>query len=432
MFCFKYKMNEIINKFLLNGDKFMPEMHLRQPGFTYYAYGPFTKHRKRIKKLEETGDTRYIYSNDLDKACFQHDSADADSKDLIKRTQSDKVLKDKALSIANNPKYEGYQRRLASMVNKVFDKKSMGSGVDGENLKLANGLHKPIIRKFKKGKVYSSFRDNIWGVDLADMRLLSKHNKEIKYLLCANDLFSKYAFVVPLKDEKGASIIVNAFRSILDKSKRRPNKIWVDQGSEFYNGDFKKWLKNNDIIIYSTHNEGKSVVAERFIKTLKNKIYKHMTAVSKNVYYDVLDDIVKKYNNTWHGTIKMKPKDVQDDNFTEYIEESNEKDPKFKIGDHVRTSKYKNVFAKRYAPKWSEEIFIVDRVKNNVPWTYGINDLNGENILGSFYKKELQKTDQNEFRIEKVIKRKGNKLHVKWKGYDNSFNSWIDENDLIK
>ena len=132
--------------------------------------------------------------------------------------------------------------------------------------------------------------------------------------------------------------------------------------------------------MYSTHNEGKSVVAERFIKTLKNKIYKHMTAISKNVYYDVLDDIVKKYDNTWHSAIKMKPKDLKDDNFTEYVEKPNEKDPKFNVGDHVRISKYKNIFAKSYAPNWSEEIFIVDRVKNAVPWTYEINDLKGEKL----------------------------------------------------
>ena len=121
--------------------------------------------------------------------------------------------------------------------------------------------------------------------------------------------------------------------------------------------------------MYSTHNEGKSVVTERFIRTLKNKIYKHMTAISKNVYFDVLDDIVDKYNNSYHSTIKMKPIDVKDDNFTKYIEESNIKNPKFKISDHVRISKYKNIFAKGYAPNWSEEIFIVNGVKNTVPWT---------------------------------------------------------------
>ena len=148
------------------------------------------------------------------------------------------------------------------MVYKFFDKKPIRSGIN-ENLKLADELHKPIIRKFDKRKVYSSFKDNIWGVDLADMQLLSKFNKEIKYVLCVIDLFSKYTFAVPLKDKKSVSI-VDAFREILDKSKRKPNKIWVDQGREFYNSAFKKWLKDNDITMYSTYNEGKSVVAERF------------------------------------------------------------------------------------------------------------------------------------------------------------------------
>ena len=197
-------MNKTINKFLLAGDKFMPELNLRQSGFTYSACGPFTKHEERIKKFNQTGDTRYIYRNDLDKACFQHDSAYADNKDLINRTRADKVLRDKAYDIASNPEYDGYQRGFASMVYRFFDKKTMVSGVvePNESLKLADELHKPIIRKFNKRKVYSSFKDNIWGVDLADMQLLSKFNKGIRFLLCVSDLFSKYAFVVPLKDKK--------------------------------------------------------------------------------------------------------------------------------------------------------------------------------------------------------------------------------------
>ena len=141
------------------------------------------------------------------------------------------------------------------------------------------------------------------------MQLISKHDKGIRYLLCVIDLFSKYAWVVPLKDKKGVSI-VNAFQSILDSSERKPNKIWVDQGSEFYNNVFKKWLKDNGISMYSAYNEGKFVVAERFIRALKNKIYKHMTAISKNVYFYVLNDIVDEYNNTYHKTINMKPVDV--------------------------------------------------------------------------------------------------------------------------
>ena len=196
-------MNEIINKFLLVGDKFMPEKHLKQPEFTYSACGPFTKNKERLEKFMQTGNTDFIYNNELDKTCFQHDMADGKSKDLIKRTQSDKVLKDKGFKIANNPKYDGYQRGSASVVYKFFNKKSKGSGINEPNYQLASELYKPIIRKFKKRKVYSSFRDNIWGVDLADIQSLSKYNKGIKYLLCANDLFSKYAWVVPTKDKKG-------------------------------------------------------------------------------------------------------------------------------------------------------------------------------------------------------------------------------------
>ena len=204
------------------------------------------------------------------------------------------------------------------MIYKFIDSKVSGSGakLTIQNEQLANELHKPIIRKFEKRRVYSTFKDNIWGVDLADMQLLSKYNKGIRFLLCVIDIFSKYAWVVPLKDKKGISI-VKAFQIILKQSNSKrakgtsaqhvkPNKIWVDKGSEFYNAYFKKWLRDNDIVMYSAHNEGKSVVVERFIRTLKSKIYKYMTSISKNVYIDKLDDIVDEYNNTYHTTVKMK------------------------------------------------------------------------------------------------------------------------------
>ena len=270
-------MGRIINKFLLAGDKFMPEMHLKQPGFTYSDCGPFTEHKERINKFMKTGDTRYIYRNDLDKACFQHDAAYSDSKDLAKRTASDKVLKDKAFNIANNPKYNGYERGLASMVYKFFDKNTAGGNISSnsdtplrallgkahankrspqkaqreqvsesllyaifgenygsymtssknkkpvKNVQLANELHKPIIRKFKKRKVYSSYVDQIWAADLADMQLLNKKNKGIRYLLCVIDLFSRYAYVVPLKDKKG-NTVVEAFQKILNKTEKKQIK----------------------------------------------------------------------------------------------------------------------------------------------------------------------------------------------------------------
>ena len=184
--------------------------------------------------------------------------------------------------------------------------------------------------------------------------------------------------------------------------------------------------------MYSTYNEGKSVVAERFIRTIKSKIYKYITSISKNVYPDKLDDIVDECNNTYHTTIKMKPIDVKDNTYINADKEINNKDPKFKVGDHVRISKYKNIFAKGYMPNWNEEVFVIKKIINTVPRTYVINDLNDEEIIGTFYEKELQKISQKEFRIEKVIRRKGDKLYVKWKGYNNSFNSWIDKANLVQ
>ena len=223
------------------------------------------------------------------------------------------------------------------------------------------------------------------------MQSLSRKNIGIKYLLRAIDLFSKYVFVIPLKDKKGISI-VNAFNKIIKQSNRKPNKIWVDQGGEFYNNVFEKWLSDNDIIMYSAYNEGKSVVAERFIRTLKNKLYKHMTATDKKVYYDVLDDVVNKYTNTKHSTIKMKPIDVGDNNKRVYIDEHIERNSRFKVGDRVRISKFKNIFAKGYTPNWSKEIFIVNKINDTVPYMYNIKDLNDGEIIGSFYDKELQKS----------------------------------------
>ena len=217
------------------------------------------------------------------------------------------------------------------------------------------------------------------------------------------------------------------FKKFLNESNCKPNKTWVDKGSEFCNTSMKPFLQNNYIEMYSRHNEGKAFIAERFIRTLKNEIYKYMTSVSKNAYIDKFDDKVNKYNNTYHSTIKMKHVDVKSNTYIYSSKEINDKDTKFKINDIVRISKYKTIFAKGYFPNWYERVFVIKKVKNTVPWTYAINDLNGKGIFGTFYKKELQKTNQKEFRIEKVTNRKADKLYVKWKGYKNLFNDWIDK-----
>ena len=207
--------------------------------------------------------------------------------------------------------------------------------------------------------------------------------------MCAIDIFSKYAWVVSLKAKREIDI-ANAFQKIISEL-RKPNKIWVDQRGEFYNNVFKSFLKINNIKMYSTYNEGKSAVAERFIRTSKNKILKRMAAVSKNVYFNLLDDIANKYENAVHRSIKMKPINVTSNSYAEYNEDSNVTKPKFKVDDRVRISKYKNIFAKGYTQNWSEEVFVISKIKNTVPWTYVVSDLNGELITGSFYEKELQK-----------------------------------------
>ena len=181
------------------------------------------------------------------------------------------------------------------------------------------------------------------------MQLLSKFNKGFRFLLCVIDIYSKYAWVIPSKDKKGITI-TNAFQKVLDESNRKLNKIWVDKDSEFYNRSMKSFWQNNDIELYSTHNERNSVIAERFIRTLKNKIYKYMNSVSKVVYIDKVDGTVNKYNNTYHSTIKIKLVDVKLGTDIDSSKEINDKDPKFKIGDIVRISRYKNIFAKGYTP----------------------------------------------------------------------------------
>ena len=252
---------------------------------------------------------------------------------------------------------------------------------------LGEELNKPIIRNFIRRTIYSRSKDYSWGADLADMQLISKFNKAFRFLLCVIDIFSKYACVVPLKCKKGVTI-VDAFQKVLDGLNRKPNKIWAEKGSEFYNNSSKKWLKDNDIEMHSIHNEGISAVAERFIRTLKTKIYKYVASISKNVHFNKLDDIVNEYNNTYHRTTKMKPVDVKDNTCIDFKKEVNDNDPKFKVGDYVRISKYKNIFAKGYTPNCSEEVFVIKKVKNTVPCTYVINDLNGEEIIGTFYEKE--------------------------------------------
>ena len=291
---------------------------------------------------------------------------------------------------------------------------------------LAEELHKPIKRKFKKRRVLVNGIDKIWAADLVDMQAFSKFNRGVKYLLAVIDVFSKYGWLIPLKDKTGKSV-ASALETIFEE--RKPEKMWVNKGKEFYNKDVKDLIE-----LYSTENEEKSSVVERWIRTMKEKMWKYFTANSTNVYLNQLSDLVKEYNNTRHSSIKMTPTNAskKENKLTVwrnlYLEHLEIRDinPKFSVGDKVRISKKKKTFKKGYTTRWTEEIFTIVEVKHTSPATY-----NGEEIRGTFYEPELQKTSQELFRIEKVIKRGKKKSLVKWKGYSDGFNSWVDNKDIV-
>ena len=294
-------------------------------------------------------------------------------------------------------------------------------------------LHKPVRRKFPRRKVVSNGIDDIWSADLVDMQWASRDNKGVKYLLNVIDVFSKFAWSVPIKDKTGRSI-TDAFKLIVKASGRKPNKLWVDR-------EFRSWLDDNNIEMYSIYNEGKAVVVERFNRTLKEWMWKYFSANNTRKYLDMLDGLLQLYNTKTHTAIKMTP--------IEASQSKNEKKvyhylypdlpvsvgkAKYKVGDEVRITKKKGKFEKGYTPRWTEEIFEVYMVQNTNPITYLIKDLNGDKIDGSFYEEELQKTSQKVFRIEKILrKNKKNKMvYVKWKGYPDTFNSWIPMKNVEK
>ena len=315
---------------------------------------------------------------------------------------------------------------------------------------LANELHQPIRRQFPKRRVISYGIDNIWAADLVEMGKFSKWNKGTKYLLMVIDVFSKFGWIRPLKDKRGQTV-ADAFRSIFaersgaepSKARRKPKMLWTDKGSEFFNGIMKDLLHKNGVKLYTTENEEKSSVVERWNRTMKEKLFRMFSANNNTIYFDKLDELVDQYNHRFHSSIRMTP--------AEASKQQNEKKvfanlfgdliyakrgrAKFKVGDKVRISKFKRkIFDKGFTPNWTEEIFVVDEILNTNPLTYKLVDLLGEKITGSFYESELQKTNQNIFRIEKVIRRdqKKKKALVKWKGYPDKFNSWVPLSDAEK
>ena len=282
--------------------------------------------------------------------------------------------------------------------------------------------------------------DDVWAADLVELQEWKNANKGFRYILNVIDCFSKYAWSVPLKDKKGETVL-DAFKYIVETSKRRPMYVWVDEGKEFYNKDMTAWLKDENITRYSTHGEHKSAIVERFNRTHKERMWRRFTAENTRNWIDMLDELLSQYNNSYHNTIRMRPVDAsKKENESEVWEnlfrdeEHIKKSNKFKIGDTVRISRIKGIFEHGFLPNWSEQIYKIHKINNSIPVTYILKDLQGEIIVGSFYIEELQKTSQEVYRIEKVLRKK--KINgidhglVKWIGYSDKFNEWLPVSKL--
>ena len=313
--------------------------------------------------------------------------------------------------------------------------------------KLSKELHKPYFKNFPTRRVLVTKLNDTFTADLVDMKEWENENEGYKYMLNVMDVFSRYAWSTPLKNKNSKSIL-NAFKNIIDKSNRKPNRLWVDQGKEFYNKDMKKYLEENKIKIYSTYGENKATIIERFNRTLKNMMWRYFTTKNTRKWIDVIDKLINKYNNSEHSTIGMTPKQASNiknyekvlkntyednDDHEDYYDK--DKTKHFNVGDWVRISRVKGKFEKGYLPNWSREIFQIKEVLNTNPVTYKLTEYNGNEIKGTFYKQELQETRIPEFyEVEKVLKTKiknGKKYYyVKYLGYDNSYNEWISEDNI--
>ena len=273
--------------------------------------------------------------------------------------------------------------------------------------------------------------DKIWAADLADMTAFKDYNDGYTFLLLVIDTFSKYGWIIPLKNKKGETV-ADALKDIFEK--RKPEKLWTDKGTEFKNKNVKKLIE-----IYSTENEEKSSIAERWIRTMKEKMFKYFTDNNTYKYIDVLPDLVEDYNNTVHSSTKLTPIDASKKkneltvwrNLYPDRYKTSRLNPKFSVGDEVRITKKKKDFEKGYTTRWTEEIFTIKEIRETNPITYKLEDLQGEEIKGTFYEPELQKTEQQIYRIEKVIEMEKGRSFVKWKGYSDKFNSWVDNKELI-
>ena len=397
------------------------------------AYNPL---HKQLIYDKNGNNLKYIQkpTGKTDEICTQHDVDYTLSKNL----QDKHVADEKMINSISNLPSKDQQYGTFLLKNIIKSKRKLGLG-NNPNQILSNELHKPRKINFTRRKVISNNIDHIWGIDLITMIKYSKQNKNYKYILTVIDFFSKYSWCYPLKSKKSEEII-NSFKDIIKKSKRKPKFIQSDEGAEFTNNQTQTFFKNNNIKWYHTFNRDiKCSICERYNRTILNKIYKNFTLNNNTIWVNDLDKLVNKYNNSYHRSIKIKPI-LASKKSNENIIRNNlynfnitNKKPKFSIGDKVRVSLLKNTFEKSYTSNWSEEIFIIDDIKTSNVHYYFLKDLNGEKIDGMFYEQELLKTKQNDlYLIEKNIKKFGNKYLVKWKNYSDKFNSYANQNNIVK
>ena len=405
-----------------------------KPKFGYKYCGPYDNLDKQISYNKTTGQIYKIHEklkNKTDEICMKHDICYSIGKN---KNDCDREM----INNLDSLKY-GETSKLTPIIRGIINKKQqLGLSVDPNQI-LSQELHKPRKINIERRKVISNNIDHIWGIDLITMIKYSKQNKNYQYILTVIDFFSKYSWCYPLKTKKSEEII-NSFNDIFKKSKRKPKLIQSDEGSEFTNNVTQTFFKNNNIKWYHTFNRDiKCSIYERYNRTILNKIYKNFTLNNNTIWIDDLDKLVNEYNNSYHRSIKMKPIDASKKSDERYVRNNLynfkyiNKKPKFSIGDRVRVSLLKKTFEKSYISNWSQEIFIIDNIKTSNVHYYFVKDLQGEKIDGMFYEQELLKANQNDlYIIEKLLKKVGNKYLVKWKNYSDKFNSYVNQNDIVK
>lgn len=299
---------------------------------------------------------------------------------------------------------------------------------------LVNEIHTRARRNFKRRTVILKGINDLWQADLVEMGDYSADNKGYRYLLTVIDAFSKFAWAVPVKNKSGPEV-TQAIEQVLVK--QSPTHLQTDNGKEFYNVHFQRLMKKYNINHYSTYSTLKASIVERFNRTLKGWMWKQFSLNGSYNWIENIQNLVDKYNSTVHRTIKMRPRDVNLKNEKHLLQTVYSKikifpRPKFKVNDKVRISKYKHVFEKGYTPNWTTEVFKIKTVKKTNPVTYVLEDYRNNNIQGSFYEQELIKAKHPDvYLVQKVLKQKGSKLYVKWLGFSNEHNSWINKNDLM-